>query len=202
MSHDHAHGHGRGHGHAHSPGHGSDPERLWHRQEARLDLALRAWDLVDGKPGWRVADVGCGPGRFTLAYAQMTGPTGHVHAVDVDERALAFLRDRLDPAHHAHVATELLDITRRPLPDLRFHAVFCTEMLHHVSDVPVALRNLRAANAPLLIAEFDPSGPGEIGPPLADRLAPEALLRALKDAGWQARGWHAWPHESYAIVAR
>lgn len=149
-----------------------------------------------------MADVGCGAGYFALRYAMLTGPTGHVHAVDVDEPSLAYLRSRLDPVHHAHVTTEALDIERARLPDLHFHALFCTDMLHHVADVPAALRNLRESRAQLLIAEFDPAGPGDIGPPTEMRVSPEAILRALKAAGWTTSAWVALPHEHYAVMAR
>lgn len=191
--------HGRPHVH---DGHASGPERMWHRQEARADLVERFWTLLGGRPGWRVADVGAGPGYFAVRYAGLTGPTGHVHAVDVDEEALAYLRAKLDPVHHAHVTTEVLDVTRAPLPDLHFHAVICTAMLHHVDDVPAALRNLRLAKAPLLVAEFDPDGPGELGPPLEDRLGADELLAALRGAGFTPSAPTPCAHEAYAIVAR
>lgn len=178
------------------------PSEMWERQAKRGELAARYWDLAGGRPGMRVADVGCGAGYFAWYYANLTGPTGHVHAVDVDEPSLDHLRSRLEPAHHAHVTTELLDAEKTPLPELHFDALFCTDVLHHVEDVPALLRNLRQSRARLVIAEFDPSGPGDFGPVLGMRIAPEALLRALKDAGWQAREWHALAHEHYAIVAR
>ena len=174
---------------------------MWARQEKRGELALAYWELAGGRPGFRVADVGSGPGYFSMRYAALTGPTGHVHAVDLDEEALAFLRGRLDPVHHAHVTTEALDVTRAPLPDLAFHALFCTDMLHHVDDLAAALRHLRESRARLVVAEFDPRGPGEIGPPRAMRIAPEAMARALADAGWAPRDPVALPHEHYAIVA-
>jgi SAM-dependent methyltransferase len=179
-----------------------DPAAMWARQEKRGELALRYWELAGGRPGLRVAEVGAAAGYFAVRYAALTGPTGHVHAVDVDADALAYLRSRLDPVHHAHVTTEVLDVTRAPLPDLGFHALFCTDMLHHVEDVPRALRNLREARAPLVIAEFDPAAPGDIGPPLEMRLAPAELLRALHEAQWETRAWVALDHEHYAIVAK
>lgn len=178
------------------------PEEMWARQAERGDLALRYWDLAQGRPGFRVADVGCGAGYFALRYAMLTGPTGHVHAVDVDEASLAHLRSRLDPVHHAHVTTEALDAQRAPLPDLHFHALFCTDMLHHVEDVGALLRNLRAAGAPLVVAEFDPEGAGDVGPPKEMRIAPAKMLGLLKEAGWTTRAWVALPHEHYAVMAR
>lgn len=175
---------------------------VWARQEKRASLAQDYWDLARGRPGMRVADVGCGPGYFALRFAALTGPTGHVHAVDVSAEALEHLRSRLDPVHHAHVTTEVLDVETAPLPDLHFHAVFCTDVLHHADDPHALLRNLRATRARLVVAEFDPAGAGDIGPPLEHRLAPAALVEALREAGWTPEAPRALAHEHYAVVAR
>jgi ubiquinone/menaquinone biosynthesis C-methylase UbiE len=175
---------------------------MWARQEQRSDLAVRYWDLARGRPGFRVADVGCGAGYFALRYAAFTGPTGLVHAVDADKASLAYLRSRLDPVHHSHVTTEVLDVERAPLPDLHFHALFCTDVLHHADDLGAFLRNLRASRAPLVVAEFDPDGAGSFGPPKEERLAPETLLRALREAGFTPAAPVALAHEHYAIVSR
>ena len=40
------------------------------------------------KTGQTAADLGCGPGFFTLALAERVGPGGQVYAVDSDERAV------------------------------------------------------------------------------------------------------------------
>jgi ubiquinone/menaquinone biosynthesis C-methylase UbiE len=39
-------------------------------------------------PGSRVADVGCGMGYFTVAMAELVGPSGHVQAVDLQPQQL------------------------------------------------------------------------------------------------------------------
>lgn len=175
---------------------------MWDRQMRRADLAQVYWSLAAARPGWRVADVGCGPGYFTLRYAALTGPTGHVHAVDADEEALAFLHRKLDPVHDAHVTLENLDVTKAPLPDLNFDVVFFCDVLHHVEQPLVALRHVREAGAKLVLAEFDPAGPGEVGPPLAQRLAPHDVEVMLREAGWLPGRTERLAHEHYAVVAR
>jgi ubiquinone/menaquinone biosynthesis C-methylase UbiE len=40
------------------------------------------------KDGQVVADLGCGSGYYTLALAELVGPTGIVYAVDLDEKAI------------------------------------------------------------------------------------------------------------------
>lgn len=201
------HGHARHQGHAGKPGFAKDFsdvswEEVYARQSQRAPLAEDYWRLAGGRPGLRLADVGCGPGFFTLRLASLTGPTGHVHAVDASVDALASLRARLDPVHHANVTTEVLDVEAAPLPELGFDAVLVTDMLHHADDVDAALRNLRATRAPIVIAEFDPDAPGDIGPPVEMRMRPEALTAALRRAGWRPGPPQALGHEHYAVLAR
>src|SRR4030042_4012873 len=40
------------------------------------------------KGGQTAADLGCGPGFYALALAELVGPEGKVYAVDSDERAV------------------------------------------------------------------------------------------------------------------
>lgn len=67
-----------------------------------LDNVIRRW-LQDPvkilgpfiKPGMTVMDYGCGPGFFTVAMAQMVGPSGRVMAVDLQEGMLDKLRGKV-----------------------------------------------------------------------------------------------------------
>jgi ubiquinone/menaquinone biosynthesis C-methylase UbiE len=50
------------------------------------------------KPGGLALDIGCGPGSFTLALAKLTGVTGKVIAVDLQEPMLDLTRNKIDAA--------------------------------------------------------------------------------------------------------
>ena len=47
------------------------------------------------RAGDRAADLGCGPGHFTVPMAQLVGEDGRVVAVDFDDGAVAHLRRKL-----------------------------------------------------------------------------------------------------------
>jgi ubiquinone/menaquinone biosynthesis C-methylase UbiE len=46
--------------------------------------------------GQVVADLGCGPGYFTVALSELVGPQGRVFAVDSDEKAIRALKMKAD----------------------------------------------------------------------------------------------------------
>lgn len=100
--------------------------RLW----TDPDRILRG--LID--EGQTVADLGCGPGFFTLPMARMAGPSGHVVAVDLQAEMLARLKERagragLDGRISLHQCSA---DTLGELPPLDFALAFF--MLHEVPD--------------------------------------------------------------------
>jgi ubiquinone/menaquinone biosynthesis C-methylase UbiE len=40
------------------------------------------------------ADLGCGPGYFTIAMAEAVGPEGRIYAVDSDERSVRAIKSK------------------------------------------------------------------------------------------------------------
>lgn len=63
----------------------------WGFQEPSLDSALALC-----QPGMTVIDVGAHIGLFTLRFARIVGPEGHLHAIEPDRTNYARLRRHLD----------------------------------------------------------------------------------------------------------
>ncbi|MEZ4584485.1 MAG: methyltransferase domain-containing protein [Caldilineaceae bacterium] len=61
---------------------------LDHGLRLRYRDPLETLGLFGIAPGMTVLDLGCGTGLFTAAMARMVGPTGTVHAVDVQQPML------------------------------------------------------------------------------------------------------------------
>jgi ubiquinone/menaquinone biosynthesis C-methylase UbiE len=105
-----------------------------HNDHVRL---LRDGVLGDGRT-W--ADLGSGEGAFTLALADLLGPTGSIHSVDRDGRALQVqLRAMRDLFPSVAVTPLVADFTT-PLELPPLDGIVLANSLHFVRDRLAALR--------------------------------------------------------------
>jgi SAM-dependent methyltransferase len=109
-------------------------------------------------PGGVWADLGAGAGAFTLALADLIGPSGVIYAVDKDQRALrqqeAAMRARF-PATTVHSLAA--DFTR-PLDLPPLDGVVMANALHFQRDKDATLRLVRGYLRPggrLLLVEYN-----------------------------------------------
>lgn len=68
------------------------------------------------RKGDTMADIGCGPGFFTLPAAKIVGTTGHVFAADIQGEMLTAVRSRAAEAELANVRVVKTSDTEIPLP--------------------------------------------------------------------------------------
>jgi 2-polyprenyl-3-methyl-5-hydroxy-6-metoxy-1,4-benzoquinol methylase len=111
-------------------------ERLAHRGGLGRDLARRVIALA-GRPGHRVADIGCGAGELL---GELATAWRNSELVGVD-----FAASRLRAAAAAAGQVALVDADLgAPLPfrDRAFDTVFCTEVLEHLKNPVAALREV------------------------------------------------------------
>jgi SAM-dependent methyltransferase len=105
------------------------------RHEELVALIERGVD----HPGGRWADLGAGEGAFTLALADVIGPTGRVIAVDKDARALRSIGHGIE--------TRVADFTK-PLDLHDLDGVVMANSLHFVRDKQPVLTQVRALLRP------------------------------------------------------
>jgi SAM-dependent methyltransferase len=145
-----------------------EPERA----VAELALSPSAW----------VADLGCGPGVFTLAFARAL-PQGVVFAVDIEPRQLDRLREHVRSEQLENVVPVLASVDTPHLPPGKFDLIFIGETYHHFEDRVVYMRALRRAlrsGGRLAVLESKPGrGKHKV------ELAPGEMEDELRAAGWQ-----------------
>ena len=95
-----------------------------------VKLVLAHLGDLDGK---RVADIGCGKGRFARILRERY-PTASVHALDLAEAMLA----RVPAGIHRCAAT----MTALPLADRSCDGAYAIESLEHAVDIPAAVAEL------------------------------------------------------------
>jgi SAM-dependent methyltransferase len=102
------------------------------------------------RPGDRALEVGCGNGTIAAWLAERVGPSGHAVAVDLDLSLIDVRAENLELRQG--------DIVAGPVEPGGFDLVTARAVLHHVTDVEAAIRNLAASVAPggaILLIEPD-----------------------------------------------
>jgi len=201
MAHDH-HRHGR---------HGN-PADLALMLKRQLDPARAAWQKPDRlvaalglHRGQVVAELGSGPGYFTLRLARAVGPSGRVYAVDPEPAMLQALRERLERSGLRNV-TPILGMGDDPLlPPGSCDLALIVNAYHHFADGRALLRRLtralrprgRVVNVDWALRETP------VGPPLERRVAPETFIRAARGAGLRLiRARDLLPHQYFLVLER
>lgn len=122
----------------------------------RDHVGLIAQGVVGGGATW--ADLGSGEGAFTLALADLLGPTGSIHTVDRDGRALQVqLRALRHAFPHVSVTPLVADFTM-PLELPPLDGIVMANSLHFERDKLAVLRLVRGYLRPagrLVLVEYD-----------------------------------------------
>jgi ubiquinone/menaquinone biosynthesis C-methylase UbiE len=113
------------------------------------------------KPGARVLDAGCGPGRLTMPLAVAVGPEGQVLALDIQEEMLSLTRDKVQTAGLDNVQFIQANLGEGKLPSEYFDYAVMVTVLGEIPDQASALQEIYRTLKPggiLLVTEviFDP----------------------------------------------
>jgi ubiquinone/menaquinone biosynthesis C-methylase UbiE len=140
------------------------------------------------KPGYIVADFGCGAGHYSMAAARLIGANGKVFSFDVQKEALDALRSHAKTVGLQTIETILVNLEKpngSKLKDASVDAVIIASMLFQSDDKPAvikeAVRILKPGGKIMIIEWNQEKGIG--GPPLAMRLTREEIKRLLEAAG-------------------
>ncbi|MFP3219183.1 MAG: class I SAM-dependent methyltransferase [Acidilobus sp.] len=166
--------------------------RKWHAHEfgGQVNTLLRPLEL---RPGMTVADIGSGPGRFTIPIAKLIAP-GEIYAIDVDEDSLEELQRRAKEEGMTNVNVVRADVTKGiPLPEGLADLALLANVLHdfiHEGASQVVLSNVKRLLKPggrVAVFEFKPGLTG-FGPPPWLRVVPDRVVEELRAAGLTAVG--------------
>ena len=150
-----------------------------------------------------VADIGCGPGFFTLPLAKYL-VSGKVYALDINDEMLAACRERVTQTQLANVEILKCDEFSFPLEPGSLDGAFLAFVIQQSPDKPRFLRAVRELLQPrgwCTILEWYRIET-EFGPPLERRIDPIYLEAMAREAGYRNRGWRDLNGEQYMMTLR
>ena len=121
--------------------------------------AARIVEVLGLTDGSRVADVGAGPGTYTVHLAQAVAPSGWTFATEVDPERLPTIQAALAEQSVARATVILGTQISTGLPPGCCDAIVLRRVYHHLTEPDAILASLRAALRPggrLLIIDFEP----------------------------------------------
>ncbi|HEX6817164.1 MAG TPA: methyltransferase domain-containing protein [Ktedonobacterales bacterium] len=155
----------------------ADREARLHPKELLRTLGLKAGDSL--------ADIGCGPGFFTIPAAELVGPDGQIVAADIQGEMLTTVRVRAAEQGLHNVRLVKASESDVPLRPGQFDVVLSAFVLHEVPRHATFLRKMALLLKPkgrLAVMEWQKRAT-EFGPPLEDRITPDELIADAQAAG-------------------
>jgi ubiquinone/menaquinone biosynthesis C-methylase UbiE len=148
-----------------------------------------------------VADIGCGPGYFTLPLAKFL-INGKVYALDTDDEMIQACQSRLDAARMGNAEVMKCGEYDFPLEHASVDGLFIAFVVHHPSD---RVRFLTAAKEILkpggwcFILEWHKKET-DSGPPLERRITPVEMREIAQDSGFAVQDTGDVNAEQYRMV--
>lgn len=138
-----------------------------------------------------MADVGCGPGWFTLEAAKQMQPGGLVYGVDVSQEMLAKLKERAGAAGLANIQPVLAEEgDEYPIPTDSVDVVLIANVYHEVDPATNFLgeisRILRPASTCLVVDWRREETP--VGPPVEHRVDQQDVTEEFYASGFILAG--------------
>jgi ubiquinone/menaquinone biosynthesis C-methylase UbiE len=111
-------------------------------QTNRANVILQHLDL---RPGMKVADIGCGPGRLTIPIARQIGPQGEVLAVDLQPAMLERVRSKATAASLQNIQFLQTAVGEGKLGVGQYDRALLVTVLGEIPDRAAAMKEIFAA---------------------------------------------------------
>lgn len=167
--------------------HDDEVARLGLQHRVWRNAVTECWHRVGITHGWRVLDVGAGPGYATADLAEIVGPTGVVLGIERSARFLQAARERCMRRGLENVELREADLMEVSLGDLRYDASWCRWVASFVSSPKKLIGNIAGALRPGGVAVFHEYSDYETFRFMPMKPALESFSREVM-ASWRASG--------------
>ena len=161
-------------------------------------------EKLDIQKGQAIADIGSGGGYFTLAFAEKSGKTGRVYAVDIKKKYLDFIRRRSKQAGLDNIIFVLAGEGRMNLPEAGLDLVFARNVFHHLPEPTNYFANLKKYLRPsgkVAIIEHKKKGFGFVAL-FGHHTSQETIVREMEEAGYlPAASFDFLSHQTFTVFA-
>ena len=162
----------------------SSIDRLLRPERVEMLDTFRVLSHCPLTPRDNVADIGCGPGYFTLPLAKFV-INGKVIALDTSDEMIEACKTRLEQVRLGNVEVIKCDDYEFPVAPATMDGIFIAVTLHHPEDRVRFLSSAREMLKPggwCFIVEWQPHDT-ESGPPQEIRIALDQLRQIASDSG-------------------
>lgn len=125
--------------------HDEEVARLGLQHRVWRSVVTECWQRVGITHGWRVIDVGAGPGYATVDLAEIVGPGGAVLAIERSARFLEAARGRCRARGLTNVEFREADLMEVSLGNPGFDATWCRWVASFVSSPKKLIDNVAGA---------------------------------------------------------
>jgi len=163
----------------------------------------RVLSLLPLEPEQVVADIGCGPGFFTLPLAHRL-TNGQVVALDISEEMLATVREKVASAGVGNVELRASGEANFPVPPASLDGAFLAFVLHELEQKTTFLEQVNESLKPggwLAVLEWYKKQTGH-GPPPHERLALEEVQALAAGAGFTVTREQELNEDHYLVLLK
>ena len=175
------------------------PERDADQKPAEVIQAL------DLRPGMAIADLGSGSGYFTRRFIDSVAPGGTVYAIDVEPKALNYIRDHLSPEQRDHGTIQFVhaDADNPRLPPASVDLLFLCNTYHHIEDrtryFARAAHAIRPGGRLAVIDFYEDHRSGDLGFSKDHLVSRQFVLNELTKAGYRLTREHTFLPRQYFL---
>lgn len=154
------------------------------------------------RQGQVFADIGSGPGFFTIPAARIIGPMGLAFAIDTQAEMLIDLRDRRNPPDN--IVLMKSEEYELPIGDYEADFALLAFVLHEVPDKARLLKEIKRVMKPgatFLLLDWVKKAEDK-GPPMEERISDKQAREFAEEAGFDVVQLTLLTPSHYRIIAR